>query len=68
MAIKTMLDLDWKEIGSTQELILDQDLILDDHDFSDKQAQIARKGDKVTLKHCQDYGLIKHPIYGFFRC
>lgn len=63
-----MIELDWKEIGTNQEITLEHDLLLDDCDFSKKAPQIARKGDKIKMMHKEDYGVVIHPEYGIFRC
>ena len=67
--MKTMLDLDFKEMGQPQfKHICTEDILLSDKDFSDKENQIARTGDEIFIKHTRNFGMVTHPIFGIFRC
>lgn len=62
-----MTQLDYGNIGDYKTVILEDDLLLDDSGFSDKEMAIAKKGDTITIRHCPNYGLVSHPVHGSFR-
>jgi hypothetical protein len=50
-----------------QEITLAEDLLLDDRGFSNKELQVANKGETILIKETPNYGIVKHPVHGFFR-
>lgn len=62
-------DLPWDslKIGESMLFTLEQSLYLSDYAFSNKEDKIAVKGDTIKMYHYPNYGLVRHPIYGFFR-
>lgn len=69
----TMADLPYPPLPEDRgysdvvEYTLPDDLVLDDSAFSNKKTELARKGEKITLRHYPNYGLVKHPVHGIFR-
>jgi hypothetical protein len=70
---KAMKDLPFPDLpegaskSATVEFTLDDDYLLDDTAFSDKEDAMAQKGDVVTLTTYENYGMVKHPVHGAFR-
>lgn len=64
-----MLDLPFPPIGAPPvEYLCPEEVQLDDSAFSNKEPKVAAVGDKLRLSHHENYGAVKHPIHGLFRC
>lgn len=64
-----MSQLPWGDIGSSKEYTVPDNCVvfLSDGGFSNKADQKVVAGDKLILRHTDNYGAAIHKAYGIFR-